>query len=146
MVMIQSDEGMKITSIDEWFAYSPPVKGAIQWKDGRSAKELAKAWFKTSEVQMSDELISLLQTHPTTNGFQMEVGIPEKETVLDDFRGSGRNHDMVLIGKTDSERILIAIEAKTDESLGERILTYIENPVCGQIQEAGCLIVSIICR
>ena len=30
-----------ISSLDDWFRLAPPEKGAVQWKDGRSAKELA---------------------------------------------------------------------------------------------------------
>jgi hypothetical protein len=129
MVTIKSDNGKVITCIDDWFSFSPPAKGAIQWKDGRSAKELAKAWFRTGKPQMPDELVLLLESHPVTYGFQAEIGIPEKETVLDDFGGSGRIHDMVLIGNTNAGRILIAIEAKTDESFGPKIGTYIESSV-----------------
>jgi hypothetical protein len=129
MVTIKTDDGKDITSIDEWFSFSPPAKGAIQWKDGRSAKELAKVWFKTGQPQMPDELVSLLLSHPITHGFQADIGIPEKETVLDDLGGKGRNHDMVLIGKNDSGRILVAIEAKADETFGEIIGTYLESSV-----------------
>ena len=127
MITIKSNDGKVITGIDDWFSFSPPAKGAKQWKDGRSAKELAKAWFRTGKPQMPDELVSLLQSNSLTHGFQAEVGIPEKETVLDDFKGSGRNHDLILIGKTDTERILIAIEAKTDEAFGEKIGAYMES-------------------
>jgi len=129
MVTLKSADGNVITCIDDWFLFSPPAKGAVQWKDGRSAKELAKAWFRTGQPQMPDELASLLDTHADTDGFQAEVGIPEKETVLDDFRGNGRNHDMVLIGNTNGVRVLIAIEAKADESFGPKIGDYIESSV-----------------
>ena len=127
MVIIKSNNGKVITNIDDWFSFSPPAKGAVQWKDGRSAKELAKAWFRTGQPQMPEELVLLLESHPVTHGFQAEVGIPEKETFLDDFGGNGRNHDMVIIGNTNAERVLIAIEAKTDESFGDKIGAYIES-------------------
>ncbi len=129
MVTLKSVDGKNIASVNDWFSFSPPAKGGTQWKDGRSAKELAKAWFRTGKAQIPVELLSLLQSHPITRDFDMVVGIPEKETILDDFKGSGRNHDMVLIGETPDNRILIAVEAKTDEPFGEIIGDYIRSSV-----------------
>jgi hypothetical protein len=129
MVTLQSVDGKDIASINDWFSFSPPAKGEIQWKDGRSAKELAKAWFRTGKAQIPVELSTLLQSHPITRDFHMEVGLPEKETILDDFKGSGRNHDLVLIGNTLDNRVLIAVEAKTDESFGDVIGDYIQSSI-----------------
>jgi hypothetical protein len=36
--------GGEIASMWSWFASAPPKGGERQWKDGRSAKELARAW------------------------------------------------------------------------------------------------------
>ncbi len=129
MVTIKSFDGKNIASVSDWFSFSPPAKGGIQWKDGRSAKELAKAWFRTGKAQIPVELSSLLQSHPITRDFNMEIGIPEKKTILDDFKGSGCNHDMILIGETLDTRVLIAVEAKTDESFGDFIGDYIQSSV-----------------
>ncbi|NGQ95118.1 hypothetical protein G3578_08055 [Brevibacillus sp. SYP-B805] len=129
MVTIMSNDGNRITSINDWFAYAPPAKGALHWKDGRSAKELAKAWFRTGKAEIPAELAALLQSHPVTRHFRMKIGIPEKETILDDFKGSGRNHDLVLIGETPDDRVLVAVEAKTDEPFGEIIGDYIRSRV-----------------
>lgn len=129
MVTIKSIDGKNIASVNDWFSFSPPAKGEIQWKDGRSAKELAKAWFRTGKAQIPVELSSLLQSHPITRDFNMKIGIPEKETILDDFKGSGRHHDMVLIGETLDNHVLIAVEAKTDEPFGDIIGDYIRSSV-----------------
>jgi len=55
-LLIQSSDGKPIRSIDDWFNLAPPKKGRKQWKDGRSAKELAKAWFRTGRAKVPEEL------------------------------------------------------------------------------------------
>ncbi|EOS54305.1 hypothetical protein [Paenibacillus barengoltzii] len=47
MVTIQSANGNIIANTDDWLRYSPPDKKELQWRNGRSAKELAKSWFRT---------------------------------------------------------------------------------------------------
>ena len=37
-----SKKGKQINSVDDWYKYAPPMKKDIHWKDGKSAKELAK--------------------------------------------------------------------------------------------------------
>ncbi|WP_134703794.1 hypothetical protein [Ammoniphilus sp. YIM 78166] len=123
-MIIKSSEGKLIDSIEAWLQYSPPAK-KTQWQDGRSAKEFAKAWFRTGKAHLPDELLTLLESHQVTRRLEVEEAIPEKKTVLDNFRGNGRNHDMILIGKTQQDRIVISIEAKTDEPFGELIGKYL---------------------
>jgi len=118
---ISSQAGKQIRSVDDWFRYAPPKMGSLHWKDGRSAKELAKAWLKTGVPRMPDELGSLLRSQPLTAGFVVETAIPEKTTVLDRFGGEPRNHDLVLLGHVGGRRVLVAVEAKADESFGRLI-------------------------
>jgi len=44
-VRIEGPNGRAILSVEDWRTYAPPKRGDVQWKDGRSAMELAKAWF-----------------------------------------------------------------------------------------------------
>ncbi|MDF2653266.1 MAG: hypothetical protein K0Q73_9071, partial [Paenibacillus sp.] len=88
-------------------------------KDGRSAKELAKAWMTKYGPKMPSDLTDLL------SGFHAERGIPECETKLDDLKGSGRKHDMIVMGNAKGKKTFIAIEAKVDESFGEVVSDYI---------------------
>jgi len=52
--------GKTITSVAEWFNAAPPKARARHWKDGRSAKELAKAWCSESGVVIPAELEAIL--------------------------------------------------------------------------------------
>jgi hypothetical protein len=38
------DESQLIANVGQWFRFAQPLGGARHWKDGRSAKEVAKAW------------------------------------------------------------------------------------------------------
>lgn len=126
MVTIRSKEGLIINEVDDW---SPPANGNRQWQDGRSAKELAKAWFRTGKVQIPAELMQLLNQNQQFENFIIDFGIPELETKLDEHKGKGRNHDLILIGQSEGFRTLISIEAKVDESFGEIISDYLSKSI-----------------
>ena len=113
-----------IESVDDWFRLALPERVRAQWKDDRSAKELAKAWFVTGEAGVPRELVTLFQSHPATGTLVLEAGIPEVETKLDNFR-EGRHHDLVLLGQAGGVRTLVAIEAKADEEFDRVIEDYL---------------------
>lgn len=105
--------------IDKWDAWSRP-KSDYQWKQGRSAMELARAWFRTPKSCCPDEIIALLDSHPATRGLRLTGGRPEYVTALPE-RGEGRNHDLWLTGASAAGKLTVCIEAKADESFGERL-------------------------
>jgi len=115
---IQNSDGLQIQSVDDWFRLAPPQKGEKQWKDGRSAKELAKAWFRGGTAAVPSEVAALFQRHPDTRGIRVERCVAEKVTKLDNFRGTHRHHDLVLHGQGAMGRIVAGIEAKADEPFG----------------------------
>jgi hypothetical protein len=121
MLTIQSQGGASICTLEDWHTYAPPKRPELHWKDGRSAKELARAWCGSGSPAYPQDLAELLDAHPTTVGFSPELGIPELVTRLDDFRGEARNQDLVMIGTCDTRRVLLGIEAKADEPLGARL-------------------------
>ena len=95
--------------------------GRRHWKDGRSAKELAKAWLETGKPKMPRELKNILQSHPLTRNFIPDFAIPEFVTRIDNFSGEHRNHDLIINGMSDDLKVLISVEAKADESFGKLI-------------------------
>lgn len=106
-------------SIDKWDAWSRP-KSDYQWKSGRSAMELAKAWFRTPKSCCPEEITALLESHPSTRGLVLKSGRPEHVTPLPE-RGEGRNHDLWLTGSTLHGKLTVCVEAKADEPFGERL-------------------------
>jgi hypothetical protein len=108
--------------ITDWRAWTRPMKD-FQWRAGRSAMELARAWFISPTPVCPQEIADLLTSQPRTTGFTLVEGIPEHVTSLPE-RGEGRNHDLLLLGHGKSDSIVISVEAKVDESFGETIGTY----------------------
>jgi hypothetical protein len=106
-------------TIDKWDGWSRP-RSDYQWKRGRSAMELAKAWFRTPKSTCPDELTALLESAEVTRGLVLKGGRPELVTPLPE-RGEGRNHDLWLTGTTIHGKVTVCVEAKADEPFGDRL-------------------------
>jgi hypothetical protein len=117
--------GIEITTVDEWKAAMPARIRNKQWKPGRSAMELARAWVGQGGTIVPPEFAALLESSPAFRGLTFVQGTPEAETRLDEFRGNTRNHDLLLIGQRDGGTVVISIEAKADESFGPAIGPYL---------------------
>jgi hypothetical protein len=141
---IQTSKDIPIRSVEDWFRFAPPKKGRKQWKDGRSAKELAKAWFKTGVPRVPEELQALFKSHPDTKDLVVETGIPEMVTRLDNFKGGHRNHDLILRGHVGDIRTLVAVEAKADEPFGKIAQEYYREKV-GTRSKVPCRIAILSC-
>lgn len=111
----------KINSVDSWSGVWAPLRGSVQWVDGQSAKELAKAWFANSEVpEIPRGFGSLLDSHPLTQALSIKLAAGEVKIPLDTFLGETRNCDLRLEGLSGDDRVLIHVEAKADELFGDR--------------------------
>jgi hypothetical protein len=108
-----------IATVEDWFLHAPPMGKALQWRDGRSAKELAKAWCdRTGGPQAPSELAELLAQSQGLGPVELELGYPECRVPFDQVRGEPRNTDLALVGSTLAGRVAISVEAKADESFG----------------------------
>ena len=107
-------------SIEDWYESCPPKGGARQWRDGYSAKESAKAWFRDDNLSMPIELTDLLESRPELAGFRFGTVTPEVCTRLDEYK-QGRNADAIVSGVSGGRRTLIAVEAKASEDFGQEI-------------------------
>ena len=108
--------------IADWRSWTRP-KAAYHWRAGRSAMELARAWFTSPVPVCPPEVESILESHPATAGVAWTEGWPEYVTPLPE-RGEGRNHDLLLVGCRDGCGVVVSVEAKVDEPFGERIGDY----------------------
>lgn len=108
-----------IVDHNSWRKECPPKKGDIQWVDGRSAKELAK-YITKNLYSVPAEIESALKAIVSSKSeFDWDA---EYVTQLPGI-GEGRNHDAILYNKD----IVITIEAKADETLGNLIEDEIKN-------------------
>ena len=110
--------GHEISSVEDWKRWAPPSRGDLHWKDGRSAKELARSWFRPTPPE---ELRTLLEK-TFGSGLVFEEAKPECVVQLDDFKGEQRNCDLVVLCRRESERIVVSLEAKADEPFGENLV------------------------
>ncbi len=115
---IRSQRGDLIACVEDWLKFAPPKRGLLQWKDFRSAKELARSFLRSGRPNPPVELLALLRGHFGEN-VQLERAIPERITRLDDLPGEHRNCDLVLHGQVLTDPLIVNIEAKADEPFGE---------------------------
>ena len=107
-----------ITDIDSWFQSAPPMGGIKQWKDGRSAKELARymtAAYPCVPQEIETALSPLIGNHAEFDW------AAEYVTEFQPFglgKGEGRNHDAFMFNSD----IVVGIEGKADEPLGSQLI------------------------
>lgn len=108
--------GEPIVSLDDWFRLAPPKKGINQWRDGRSAKELARRWL----AGVPSEIERTMASHPDLQRLRLVLGEPERKTYFDEFRAP-REHDLLVTCELEARTALLAIEGKADEGFDRRI-------------------------
>ena len=124
-----------IQSVDDWFQFAPPKKGLLQWKDGRSAKELAKAWCERKKhPSPPQEFLHLIA--PLVNADQLDgaVGWPEYQVPIDDLPGEPPNIDLAIVSDGLLGCTAICVEAKADEPFGEYALAKYDVAVSRIVQ------------
>ncbi len=113
MRKINLEKVAKITNVDIWLKVAPPKGGEAQWKDGYSAKELAK--FVIEHPEDFSKLLEKVVKSTIDYIPSSFTGEPEATTNLPPQGSSGpREHDLLLY----DNRIVIGIEAKVDEPFG----------------------------
>jgi hypothetical protein len=104
----------EIVDLAGWRMHAPPERGDVQWKDGYSAKELAKAWLRTGSPTVPDEFWSAVS--PLLGEVDEVYGRPEHKTKFDRY-GRARQHDMLACARHDGVMIgVIGVEAKACET------------------------------
>lgn len=114
-------DGTEIRTVEDWLAAMPARVREKHWKDGRSAKELARAWVGTGAVVVPEEVARLLETDSEFSAVELAEATPEAEVRLDDFAGNTRQADLLIVGRRAGEPVVISVEAKADESFGPTI-------------------------
>lgn len=114
--------GHRITSVETWFEFAPPRGRDLHWRDGRSAKESAKAWcMNGQEPAPPRELVDLLETVQQFENIEFDVGYPEHRVSFDMIRGEPRNTDLAVKCLGQLGPVGLSIEAKADESFSRTV-------------------------
>ena len=114
--MILKNNG--IFNVESWFQIAPPMGGERQWKDGRSAKELAR-YITTSYPYIPQEIERILSCFVDEHA-QFDWAA-EYVTEFQPFGlgiGEGRNHDAFMYNGD----IVVGIEGKADEPFGSQLI------------------------
>lgn len=110
-----------IRDLETWFHLAGPKKKEAHWKDGRSAKECARAWLEKPDC-VPTEISQVIRKHPDFSrilpGWSAE---PEARVAFDSFGGEPSNLDVLLTAKDEKGLIVIAVEAKADEPFGKTV-------------------------
>ena len=105
-----------LATLDDWHRFAPP-KRAIHWKDGRSAKENARAWINAAPGLQPD-IAQVLANCDGIGPLRAWRAEPEARIAIDRFRGEPPNIDLLLVAEDDHGPLVVAIEAKADEPFG----------------------------
>lgn len=100
-------------TLELWHRYASPKEPEKQWKSGRSAMEMAKAW---RFGLIPPEVVTAFAGTPFQRMVVDEARAEFKSTF--DARKGPRNHDLVLFGGIDGAGALVDIEGKADEGFG----------------------------
>jgi hypothetical protein len=109
-----AEKEKEIISVEEWLNFAPPQGKEKQWKDTRSAKEMAKFWVDNDNQEKFKAFIR--QGIPD---FDYGYAIPEYKSKFDEYGRNMRKHDLFILSKDNNT--VITIEGKADESFGSRL-------------------------
>lgn len=112
-------DGHLLTTIDDWHRFAAP-KRDIHWKDGRSAKENAKAW-TAAAPNFQPDVAQALENCPDIGPLRFWRAEPEARIPIDRYRGEQPNIDLLLVAEDDHGPMVVAIEAKADETFGDTL-------------------------
>lgn len=112
--------GRKIATLADWETHAGP-KSPDQWVEGRSAKEVARAWLEGAGLNLPFDVAQVLAADPSFGPVESWIAEPEAKLPFDDFAGEPRNSDLVVHATDSHGPYLIAVEAKADEPFGETI-------------------------
>ena len=115
-----SKNHVELSSLQAWERLAGP-KSPDQWVDGRSAKEVARAWLQGNGVHLPPEVATALAGHPAFGPVKTWDAEPEVKLRFDKFAGEPRNSDLVVYAQDAHGPFLVAVEAKADEPFGETV-------------------------
>lgn len=144
-------DGVELLSLRDWQEKAGP-KSKDQWKQGRSAMEVARAWLEGGGTELPIEVSTAILAHPNFGCIQSWLAVPEAKLRFDDFPGEPRNSDLVVYAADSHGPYIIGVEAKADEpfdttvadKLAEAVERYIENSRSNGVRRIEQLAVAML--
>src|SRR3954468_9397193 len=108
----------------------PHLGSPTHWKQGRSAKSPANAWFKANDLP--PRVRSVLEQDPTLSGIELIDAWLERCTDLGDGRSTASQTDLLAITGVGPELAIIAVEGKVTESFDKIVSDWISDGSAGK--------------
>ena len=146
LLKLENPNHEAICSIGDWLPLAHPPDSEVEWKDFHSAKELARAYFRTDSPSVPEEISALLNSRPETQGFQIHAAVAGKSIIADTRWARKRYSDLLLYGQRGQETIVIAVEAVADQPFGDTINDVLihgatpDNPRPALIYDLSCAV------
>lgn len=108
-----------LTTMDQWRlrCFGGAKRG--HWKDERSAKENARAWLDAAP-RLQPDIAQVLAACHDIGPLRRWCAEPEARITIDGFRGPA-NIDLLVVAEDGHGPVVIAIEAKADETFGREL-------------------------
>ncbi|WP_374944636.1 hypothetical protein [Sphingomonas sp.] len=110
----------------------PHLGKPAHWKQGRSAKALADAWFAAGDIAPAVRAV-LAQSGRFADAELLD-GWLERETDLCDGRGTASQTDLLALIGVGDDLAVLGIEAKVDESFGKPVSEWLTEGGTGKAQ------------
>lgn len=108
---ILNSKNKEIIDLKTWRANFFTDRKSKHWKNHRSAKSTAEYWLASENIESLEKILK--NVFPNLH---IDVAYPECELKFDDY-SHPRENDILALDNT--EKLLISVEAKTDESFGK---------------------------
>ena len=105
------------------------------WKDGKSAKELARSWVAAERTErgLPPKVAALLDTDPALAGATLLFGIPEHKVELTS-PGRPSQNDLWAILRTDAGLVSMTVEGKSGEPFDRTIGEWLKDASPGKVE------------
>ena len=80
---------------------------------------MAKCWLE-AQPDPPEEFIKTIQSHRDFSIFETTHAYPEFNSKFDNY-GNGRNHDLLIVGTINGDKVVVGIEGKVDEEFGPTV-------------------------
>ena len=121
MIDLFSNDGRRIETVEDWRDRGDPARGR-EWAEGRSARELARAWV---ERDAANRVSALLTSLPAFAGLVLDRGVTEKPTRFDDLPGDPHRHDLLVTGRSPAGPVVIGVRSRADEPFDDPLDAWI---------------------
>ncbi|MBO7122656.1 MAG: hypothetical protein J6V90_05185 [Treponema sp.] len=114
---------INVSNPDEWKQVFPPAGGDKQWRDGYSAKELAKIVTGYYDDIDFEQELRIKLNRPKLEIIENKI-FPERLSKFDNDWHGPRHHDLACCAIDDGTPVALCFEAKVYESLDLKLEKY----------------------